>query len=112
MLLKWFLLFGFISPFQDVDKKESSIKKTDSIFEITSFWLIHLHQQYLTQIDGPRSHFYPCSSSFMKQAITKHGFFYGSLLGLDRLLRENDDPWIYKTKVIDHKKMKLDPVKD
>ena len=35
----------------------------------------------------------------------------GSLLGLDRLIRENSDPWIYKiVKLDDEHTIKLDPV--
>lgn len=101
MLLKCLVIFGFLSPFQDIEKEKQT--QVSSLFQIASFWLIALHQNYLTKIDGPRSHFYPCSSSYMKQAIQKHGFFYGSLKGLDRLIRENNDPWIYKTKVIEEK---------
>ncbi len=57
--------------------------------------LISFHQEYVTQIDGPRSHFRPSSSQYTLDAINKYGFLKGWTLGMDRLLRENDDPWIY-----------------
>lgn len=73
--------------------------------------IIWLHQHIITHADGPRSHFRPCSSQYMKLAIRKHGFFKGFVMGCDRLLRENDDPWIYRTIEIDGVTHKHDPVK-
>lgn len=112
MLPKLLSLMLFISPFE----KEQDFVQTHfsceahSPLQIASFWLIALHQNCLTHIDGPRSHFVPCSSTYMKQAITKHGFFLGSLLGLDRLLRENEAPWIYKKVKKNQDWIKSDPV--
>src|SRR3989344_7591364 len=55
--------------------------------------LIFFHQRVISPVDGPRSHFRPSSSTYMLQAIRKHGFFKGYIMGCDRLLRENSDPW-------------------
>ncbi len=114
MLLNFAFLILFISPFDKelLDTSDPVIQTLDkSPFQIASLWLIALHQNFLTHIDGPRSHFVPCSSSFMKQALIKHGFFYGSLLGLDRLIRENKDPWIYPRVFLeDNIWIKKDPV--
>jgi len=107
MLLSLFVFFLFQSPF--TEEKPQEEKRSHTFVEIPFYWFIALHQNYLTKIDGPRSHFYPCSSSYMKQAIKKHGTFFGVLKGMDRLLRENSDPWIYKTiKIEDDKFIKLD----
>ena len=57
--------------------------------------LIRFHQTCITQIDGPRSHYLPSSSQYTLDAIQKYGFFKGFTLGCDRLLRENDEKWIY-----------------
>lgn len=57
--------------------------------------LINFHQDVISPADGPRSHFYPSSSQYTKEAMRQHGFFKGFFLGCDRLMRENDDPWIY-----------------
>ena len=70
--------------------------------------LINFHQDVVSPIDGPRSHFFPSSSQYTKEAIQKHGFFLGVALGCDRLLRENDDPWVYATCLSpDGRKLKL-----
>lgn len=71
--------------------------------------VIWFHQNVISPVDGPRSHYKPSSSSYMLQAIRKHGFLKGYVMGCDRLLRENSDPWIYRTAIIDNKIWKTDP---
>jgi putative component of membrane protein insertase Oxa1/YidC/SpoIIIJ protein YidD len=71
--------------------------------------VILFHQKVISPTDGPRSHFRPCSSQYMKLCMMKHGFTKGFLMGCDRLLRENKDPWIYRKVVIDGKLIKYDP---
>jgi putative component of membrane protein insertase Oxa1/YidC/SpoIIIJ protein YidD len=72
--------------------------------------VIHFHQTVLSPVDGPRSHFRPSSSAYMKQAMQKHGFCQGFIMGCDRLMRENSDPWVYKTIEDEGKLFKYDPV--
>ena len=109
MLPSLIAIICFVSPFHE--ENEIQDVKPRSLLQIASFWLISLHQDFLTKIDGPRSNFSPCSSTYMRKAIKKHGFFMGSLYGLDRLIRENKDPWIYPLKALDEKtSIKLDPV--
>ena len=70
--------------------------------------LINFHQEVISPIDGPRSHFYPSSSQYTKEAIQKYGFLLGVVYGCDRLMRENDDPWVYGTCIApDGRKLKL-----
>ncbi len=71
--------------------------------------IILFHHKFITQIDGPRSHFRPSSSTYMLQAIRKHGFVKGYLLGCDRLLRENEDPWAYRMRLVEGKLYKWNP---
>lgn len=71
--------------------------------------LIWFHQNIISPVDGPRSHFKPSSSTYMLQAIRKHGFFKGYIMGCDRLLRENEDAWVYRTTIVDGKIWKIDP---
>lgn len=71
--------------------------------------IILFHQNILSPIDGPRSHFRPTSSRYMLHAIRRYGFLKGYIKGCDRLMRENKDPWIYRTVVIDKQKFKWDP---
>ncbi len=98
-----FILFLLVSFLQAEDVPWDPIPMRSALQEDTSrasisyspsTWLIAFHQQILSECDGPRSHFYPTSSEYMKYAIRQYGI-KGILLGMDRLLRENDDPWVY-----------------
>jgi putative component of membrane protein insertase Oxa1/YidC/SpoIIIJ protein YidD len=74
--------------------------------------LIRFHKEVISPADGPRSHHRPNSSQYMLDAIRKYGFFEGVPLGCDRLMRENNDPWIYPVITVeDGNKFKWDPVK-
>jgi|GEM_PF-704463 len=73
--------------------------------------VITFHQTSITQCDGPRSNFRPSSSQYMLDAMRKYGFFEGFSMGCDRLIRENDDPWVYRTTLSETQHfMKYDPV--
>ncbi len=70
---------------------------------------ILFHQNIISKVDGPRSHFRPSSSQYMLLAMQKHGFMKGFFLGCDRLLRENDAAWVYRTIEVNGKLIKYDP---
>ncbi len=70
---------------------------------------ILFHRNVLTHISGPRSNYRPTSSGYMLEAIREYGFVKGYIMGCDRLLRENPDPWVYRSKVFDEKLYKWDP---
>ena len=72
--------------------------------------IILFHQQVLSPVDGPRSHFRPSSSAYMKDALFKYGFFQGFALGCDRLIRENSDEWVYRKIEENGKLFKYNPV--
>jgi putative component of membrane protein insertase Oxa1/YidC/SpoIIIJ protein YidD len=71
--------------------------------------IIRFHQNVLSPVDGPRSHFRPSSSSYMMQSMQKHGFIEGFLMGCDRLMRENSDAWVYRKIEEDGQLFKYDP---
>jgi len=74
--------------------------------------MIGFHQKIISPADGPRSHFYPSSSQYTKEAMRKYGFFKGYILGCDRLMRENPEDWVYPTTTLPGGiVMKYDPVK-
>ncbi|MCH9811646.1 membrane protein insertion efficiency factor YidD [bacterium] len=83
-------------------------KRFDPLSKISEKMIL-FHQNVLSPVDGPRSHFRPTSSRYMLLAIKRYGFVKGSLKGFDRLLRENSDPWVYRTTQIDGVKYKWDP---
>lgn len=73
--------------------------------------VIDFHQKVLSPVDGPRSHFRPTSSQYMRLSMHRYGFIKGYLMGCDRLLRENSDEWVYRTVTIDGEVFKYDPAR-
>lgn len=72
--------------------------------------LISFHQNVISRADGPRSHFVPSSSQYTLEAIRKYGFFTGYLMGCDRLMRENNEQWIYPKTMGPYCELKYNPV--
>lgn len=73
--------------------------------------MIGFHQNVISPIQGPRSHYNPSSSHYTLQAMREYGFLRGFVLGCDRLMRENNDPWVYRTwKDPEGFSMKYDPI--
>jgi hypothetical protein len=72
---------------------------------------IRFHQEVISPADGPRSHYIPSSSQYTLEAMRKYGFFKGYILGCDRLMRENDEKWVYRRiRDANGVDMKWDPV--
>ncbi len=116
LLLPHFLFAtsGYHTPWgkdSDLQKKEvtQTVYANPSPATKIARQVILFHQKVISPIDGPRSHFFPCSSQYMKIAMMKHGFCKGFLMGCDRLLRENKDPWIYRKVAINNQIIKYDP---
>ena len=107
-------LMGKAEPFgKDADLvrtpcRKVKVRPNNSIHEM----LIQFHQDVISPADGPRSHFFPSSSQYTLEAMRKHGFYKGFLMGCDRLQRENNQDWVYR-KGVDGRgvEIKLDPVR-
>jgi putative component of membrane protein insertase Oxa1/YidC/SpoIIIJ protein YidD len=123
---KWLLLFlpallqaspGFRLPWgKDADLKYSSAAEAPpspnhSLGVRLAETVIRFHQQVISPVDGPRSHFRPSSSAYMLDAMHKYGFVYGFVRGCDRLMRENSDPWVYRNIEENGQLFKYDPVR-
>ncbi len=110
--LQLIALPGFFEPWgKDADLKYTTSQPEEPKYSLISLAMkkiIQFHQQVLSPVDGPRSHFKPSSSSYMWESIAKYGFFEGYIRGCDRLLRENSDPWIYQTAIVDGVLWKID----
>ena len=106
---------GYFEPWgKDADLHHSDASSepqpSHSLFVRMAEQVILFHQNVLSPVDGPRSHFRPSSSQYMLLAMRKYGFFEGFALGCDRLLRENSAEWVYQTIEEDGKLIKYDPV--
>ena len=71
--------------------------------------LIDFYQSHLSPTTCKRSHFRPTSSHYMRKAINRYGFLQGFIMGCDRLLRENDEKWVYKIVIMEEGTFKYDP---
>jgi len=107
---------GYIEPWGKdaglihcLDAAKSEVQEKLSLPALVAEQIILFHHKVITHIDGPRSHFRPTSSQYALLAIRKHGFIKGFIMGCDRLLRENEDPWVYRTKPIQGRLYKWDP---
>jgi len=92
-------------------QKKSDCQKSPSLTSKLAIRAIQFHQDVISPADGPRSNFIPSSSQYTLEAMNKYGFFQGYIMGCDRLMRENDEEWVYrKTTVPQGCKMKWDPI--
>ena len=85
------------------------LPKQSGLMTKLSEYVILFHQNILSPVDGPRSHFRPTSSRYMLLAMRRHGFIKGYIMGCDRLLRENKEDWVYRKVTIDGEIYKWDP---
>ena len=104
---------GYFEPWgQDCDLKAPSTKEPPpkrSLAIRVADRVIRFHQEVISPVDGPRSHYRPTSSRYMQLAMYRYGFLKGFIMGCDRLLRENDEEWVYRTIEIDGQVFKYDP---
>ena len=91
--------------------KSSCLEEPPSFIARLGIKAIRFHQEVISPADGPRSHFIPSSSQYTLEAMCKYGFFLGFSIGCDRLMRENNEEWVYR-KTVDGagRLMKWDPV--
>lgn len=115
ILISFFLSFSLVAnPWgKDADLLAIDPRKphVDAPKNNLSQTLIEFHQDHISRTDGPRSHFVPSSSQYTKEAMLKYGFFWGYVMGCDRLLRENNETWIYQTIEGNLGPIKYDPVR-
>ncbi|MFC6315498.1 membrane protein insertion efficiency factor YidD [Lapidilactobacillus achengensis] len=51
--------------------------------------VVRFYQRYISPLSRPHCRYYPTCSSYMVTALTKHGAFKGTLMGIARILRCN-----------------------
>ena len=52
---------------------------------------VRFYQDYLSPVIGERCPMYPSCSAYSIEAITKHGFFIGFAMTVDRLIHESNE---------------------
>jgi putative component of membrane protein insertase Oxa1/YidC/SpoIIIJ protein YidD len=107
---------GYFEPWgKDAELKppqEEKRKERTSVATQIADAIIRFHQEVISPVDGPRSHYRPTSSQYMHLAMHRYGFLKGFIMGCDRLLRENDEEWVYRTIQVDGRIFKYDPAKE
>jgi uncharacterized protein len=104
--------WGADSELLNVNKERPESKKLKlTLAQKSCRAMIRFFQVYISDIDGPRSSFYPTSSQYALEAIEKYGIFKGIAMGCDRLMRENGEMWVYETTDQYGIERKLDPVR-
>ncbi|WJG09456.1 membrane protein insertion efficiency factor YidD [Aliiglaciecola sp. LCG003] len=61
------------------------MEKALSSMRAIPIWLIRQYQKWLSPMLGPSCRFHPTCSQYGIEAITRHGFLYGSWLTLKRI---------------------------
>ncbi len=108
----YFEPWGKDADLQHPSQWESTSPATPDSFAVrVAEKVIRFHQNVISPVDGPRSHFKPSSSQYMLLSMKKHGFLEGFLMGCDRLMRENGDEWVYRKIEAEGKLFKYDPVR-
>ncbi len=106
---------GFVKPWgRDSELVPSTslippLPEQSGLMTKLSEYIILFHQNIISPVDGPRSHFRPTSSRYMLLAMRRNGFIKGYIMGCDRLLRENKEEWVYRTVTINGETYKWDP---
>lgn len=106
---------GFYEPWgkdAGLRKREPVKIESDGIAVKIANAVIQFHQEVISPVDGPRSHYRPSSSQYMKQAMHRYGFVKGYVMGCDRLLRENDEEWVYRKVEYNGRILKYDPASE
>jgi putative component of membrane protein insertase Oxa1/YidC/SpoIIIJ protein YidD len=116
VVASFFAFIGFHEPWgKDAQLARPLQKKEETSYSIATQIadkVIRFHQEVISPADGPRSSFRPTSSRYMQLAMQRYGFLKGFVMGCDRLLRENDEKWVYRTVQVDGQIFKYDPAKE
>jgi len=100
-----FILFCMTGLYGEFAPWNSDIKSGDSLYHTPrenkkksyvfngaqggAFFLVRFFQIVISPQDGPNCRHIPTCSAYGRQAVVKHGAFWGSILAGDRLLRCN-----------------------
>ncbi len=74
-----------------------------------------IYRDHITKVDGPRCEHRPTCSRYAIEAMRRHGFVVGSLMGVDRLLRTGRSSSLRSLpllRVIDGQPYYSDPVEE
>ena len=81
-----------IPTYRALVQKETQIRRNTSMSSPFFISLLNFFSKVISPVDGDRCPSYPTCAAYSKEAYQKHGAFVGTLMTVDRLLHEADEP--------------------
>jgi len=91
-------------------QKETEIRSNTSMSSPFFISLLNFFSKVISPVDGDRCPSYPTCAAYSKEAYQKHGALVGTLMTVDRLLHEADEPRFSPTVVVHGVGRIYDPV--
>jgi len=73
-------------------QKETEIRRNTSMSSPFFISLLNFFSKVISPVDGDRCPSYPTCAAYSKEAYQKHGALVGTLMTVDRLFHEADEP--------------------
>ncbi len=90
---------------------ETAPKASESYLSKKGISLIDWYKKNLSPMKTFICPYHPTCSQYTKQAIQRYGFLKGCIMGCDRLMRCNHDPWLYPQVKAEGELKRYDPVR-
>ena len=91
-------------------QKETEIRRNTSMSSPFFISLLNFFSKVISPVDGDRCPSYPTCAAYSKEAYQKHGALVGTLMTVDRLFHEADEPRFSSTVVVHGVGRIYDPV--
>jgi putative component of membrane protein insertase Oxa1/YidC/SpoIIIJ protein YidD len=71
---------------------------------------IRFYQEHISSHDGARCLYYPTCSDFYRQAAARYGFFWGTIMIIDRMVYREDPASMSHYEYIEERRSFSDPI--
>jgi hypothetical protein len=78
--------------YRELVQKEKETRRDTSMSSPFFISLLNFFSQVISPVDGDRCPSYPTCAAYSKEAYQKHGALMGTLMTVDRLFHEADEP--------------------
>lgn len=78
--------------YRELVQKEKEAGRNTSMSSPFFISLLNFFSRVISPVDGDRCPSYPTCAAYSKEAYQKHGAFIGTLMTVDRLFHEADEP--------------------
>jgi len=105
-----FLLSGCIFPVLAEDTAYDMLVTEPYTEESVIQQAIRFYQEHISSHDGARCLYYPTCSAFYRQAVVEYGFFWGTIMIVDRMVYREDPASMKHYEYIEERGSYNDPV--